>query len=86
MREYYQSDQALEHGVLTVKFCARSLNMSSNYFGDLIKTETGRSAKDHIQNYIIEKAKTKLLGSNETMSEIAYALGFEYQQGFNRIV
>ncbi|MCI4669556.1 MAG: AraC family transcriptional regulator [Bacteroidia bacterium] len=85
MRTYYQTGKALEQGVLSVKYCAQSLNMSSNYFGDLIKLETGRSAKDHIQYYIIEKAKTKLLGSEDTMSEIAYSLGFEYPQGLNKL-
>lgn len=59
--------------------------MSSNYFGDLIKSETGRSAKDHIQDFIIEKAKTAILGTSEPISEIAYSLGFEYPQGFTRL-
>lgn len=85
MREYYQSEKPLEMGVLSVKYCANALAMSSNYFGDLIKNETGRSAKDHIQDYIIEKAKTKIVVSNQTMGEIAYSLGFEYPQGFNKL-
>ena len=85
IREYYQSEKPLEIGVLSVKYCANELAMSSNYLGDLIKTETGRSAKKHIQDYIIEKAKTKIVGSNQTMSEIAYSFGFEYPQGFNKL-
>ncbi len=85
IREYYQSDKPTEHGVLSVKYCAQELSMSSNYLGDLIKNETGRNAKDHIQDYIIEKAKTKIVGTNESVSEIAYALGFEYPQGFNKL-
>ena len=59
--------------------------MSPNYLGDLIKNETGRTAKDHIQEYVIEKAKTKIIGTNQSISEIAYSLGFEYPQGFNRL-
>ena len=51
----------------------------------LIKAETGMSAKSHIQEYVIQLAKTKLLGTNETISEIAYSLGFEYPQGFNKL-
>lgn len=85
IRTYYQSDTPLEQGVLSVKHCAKSLNMSSNYLGDLIKTETGKSAKEHIQNYIIEKAKTSILGSNHSITEIAYSLGFEYPQSFNKL-
>ncbi|OJJ15424.1 AraC family transcriptional regulator [marine bacterium AO1-C] len=85
MREYYQSESPIEHGVLTVKYCANTLAMSSNYLGDLIKNETGRSAKDHIQEFIIEKAKTNILGSNDSISEIAYNLGFEFPQSFNKL-
>jgi len=59
--------------------------MSSNYLGDLMKNETGRSAKDHIHHFIIEKAKTSILGSNRSISEIAYSLGFEYPQSFNKL-
>ena len=85
MTKYYQSDSPNQHGVLTVRYCADTLNMSSNYLGDLIKNETGRSAKDHIHDYIIEKAKTTIVGSNETITEIAYNLGFEYPQSFNKL-
>ena len=51
----------------------------------MIKAETGMSAKSHIQEYVIQLAKTKLLGTNETISEIAYSLGFEYPQRFNKL-
>ena len=85
MQEYYLSDKPMELGVLSVKYCAKELAMSSNYLGDLIKTETGQSAKTHIQEYIIEKAKTKILGSDLSMSEIAYSFGFEYPQSFNKL-
>lgn len=86
IKDYYQSDeQPTTTGVLSVKYCATKLSMSSNYLGDLIKTETGRNAKEHIQDYIIEKAKTKIVGTNLSISEIAYSLGFEYPQGFNKL-
>ncbi len=85
IRNYYQSDEPTKNGVLSVNYCAQALAMSSNYLGDLIKNETGRSAKDHIHDYIIEKAKTKILGSNDSISEIAYGLGFEYQQSLNKL-
>ncbi len=85
MSDYYRSEKPSKLGVLSVKYCAKTLAMSSNYLGDLIKNESGRSAKDHIQDYIIEKAKTKIIGSNDSMSEIAYSLGFEYPQGLNKL-
>jgi AraC-like DNA-binding protein len=85
LRKYYDSENPLMHGVLTVKECADNLNLSVNYLGDLIKAETGRNAMDHIHDYVIEKAKTQLLGTNEPVSQIAYALGFEYPQGLNKL-
>lgn len=85
IRNYFQSDQPIDQGVLSVKHCAETLNMSSSYLGDLIKTETGRTAKEHIQNHIIESAKDKLLGSTQSIGEIAYSFGFEYPQGFNKL-
>lgn len=85
VRTYYNSENPIESGVLSVKECARQLNLSVNYLGDLIKSETGRSAKDQINDYVIEKAKNQLLGSKESISQIAYSLGFEYPQGFNKL-
>lgn len=85
MSDYYHSEKPQALGVLSVKYCANELAMSSNYLGDLIKKETGRSAKDHIQDYIIERAKTQIIGSNASVSEIAYSLGFEYPQSFNKL-
>ena len=61
------------------------MNMSPRYLSDLLKRETGKSTQDHIHMFIIEKAKSKLLNSKESASEIAYALGFEYPQYFSKI-
>lgn len=85
VRTYYNSENPIENGVLSVKQCAKQLNLSVNYLGDLIKSETGRSAKDQINDYVIEKAKNQLLGSNKSISRIGYSLGFEYPQGFNKL-
>ena len=85
LKAYYNSDSPIHSGILSVKECAEKLNLSVNYFGDLIKSETGRSAKDHINEYVIEKAKTQLLGTNQSISEISYNLGFEFPQGLNKL-
>ena len=85
VRAYYNSDNPVQNGVLSVKECAERLNLSVNYLGDLIKSETGRSAKEQINDYVIEKAKNELLGSNDSISQIAYGLGFEYPQGLNKL-
>jgi AraC-like DNA-binding protein len=61
------------------------MNMSGSYLSDLLKIETGNSAKDHIHSYLIEKAKTTLLNSNSSISEIAFGLGFEYPQHFSKL-
>lgn len=85
IRTYFQSDKPMKLGRLTVKYCGETLNMSPNYLSDLIKKETGKSAKAHIQNYIINQAKNKLLGTTESIGGIAYALGFEYPQHFSQL-
>ena len=59
--------------------------MSGSYLSDLLKLETGRSAKDHIHGFIIEKAKNLLLNSTSSISEVAYDLGFEYSQHFSKL-
>ncbi len=85
LKEYYNTEKPKQKGILTVKDCASQLNLSENYLGDLLKSETGRNAKDHINEFVIEKAKTNLLTSTDTISQIAYSLGFEYPQSLNKL-
>lgn len=85
IKHYYNSEKPKIAGGLTVSECALSLNLSVNYFGDLIKAETGISAKEHIHDYVINKAKSMLLASNDGIGQIAYSLGYEYPQGFNKL-
>ena len=85
LEAYFASDELRKNGLPTLKQCGQALNMSGSYLSDLLKLETGRSAKDHIHSYIIEKAKTLLLNSNATISEVAYDLGFEYVQHFSKL-
>lgn len=85
LKDYYKQEKQLELGLPTVQYCGTALNMSPKYLSDLLRKETGQSTQDHIHQYIIEKAKNKLLNTNESASEIAYALGFEYPQYFSRI-
>jgi AraC-like DNA-binding protein len=69
----------------TVKDLADQVFLSPGYLSDLLKKETGKNAQDHIHFYLIEEAKNLLLGTDKTASEIAYALGFEYPQYFNKL-
>lgn len=85
LRDYFDSEQSLELGLPTVKYCGEQLNMSSSYLSDLLKKETGRTAQQHIQDVVIDRAKTQLLGSTEQISQIAYGLGFEYPQHFSKL-
>lgn len=85
LENYFSSPDISEKGIPSVKQCGEALHMSGSYLSDLLKNETGRSAKDHIHTYLIEKAKTTLLNSNTSISEIAYRLGFEYPQHFSKL-
>jgi AraC family transcriptional activator of pobA len=68
----------------SVAYFASELNLSANYFGDLIKKETGKSAQEYIQNKIIDAAKDKIFDTTKTINEVAYELGFKYPQHFTR--
>lgn len=82
---YFTSEKPYSIGLPNVAYCARELHFSAKYFGDLIKKETGISAQEYIQSKIIDVAKNKIFGSDKTVSEIAYELGFKYPQHFTRL-
>jgi AraC-like DNA-binding protein len=83
LNDYFLSDNPQNIGLPSVAYFADALHLSANYFGDLIKKETGQSAKEHIQNKVIEVAKDKMF-NNKTVNELAYELGFKYPQHFTR--
>ena len=83
--EYFQNQVALTEGLPSVKYFADKVCLSPNYFGDLIKKETGKTAQEYIQYRIIELAKERILEGNQTVSQIAYELGFQYPQHFSRL-
>jgi len=83
--EYLASSRPREEGLPTVAACARSLGYSSDYLSDLLREETGESGRDHIHRALIEAAKKRLAASTETVSEIAYGLGFEQPQHFSKL-
>ena len=68
-----------------MKYFADKVFLSPNYFGDLIKKETGKTAQEYIQNQLIDTAKELIAGTDKTISQIAYDLGFQYSQHFNRV-
>jgi len=83
--EYFESALAEQDGLPTVKYFADKLCLSSNYFGDMFKKETGKSPQEYIQEKVIELAKERISGTADTVSQIAYSLGFQYPQHFCRL-
>ena len=85
LHEFFQSNSLKESGLPTVKYLADQVHLSSSYLSDLLKKETGMNAQDHIHHYLIEEAKNSLLNTTNSVSEIAYSLGFEYPQYFSKL-
>lgn len=85
LNAYFTADNALRKGLPTVKYCAGELCLSPNYFSDLIKRETGKTALEYIQYKIISLARERLLMPSHSISEVAYGLGFQYPQHFSRV-
>ena len=85
LAEYFDTEKALISGLPTVNDIAERLNVSPRYLTDMLRTHTGQSTQQHIHNKLIEKAKEILSSSNLTIAEIAYQLGFEHPQSFNKV-
>ncbi|GIL24351.1 MAG: AraC family transcriptional regulator [Bacteroidota bacterium] len=85
LTNYFDSDLPQTSGLPTVGYCAEQLNFSPNYFGDLVKRETGKTAQEYIQLRVIEVAKEKVLDVTKSVGEVAYALGFKYPSHFTRM-
>ena len=85
LQEYYRENKQSEQGTPTIQYLADGVNLSANYLSDLLKKETGSNAKEHVNAFIIDRAKNLLLNSNSNISEIAYDLGFNYPHYFSRM-
>lgn len=85
LNDYFKGDTPQRDGVPSVRWCAEQLHLSANYFGDLIKKETGKSAQEYIQLKVIDIAKERIFDATKSISEIAYELGFRYPQHFTRL-
>ncbi|MCM1078575.1 MAG: helix-turn-helix domain-containing protein [Bacteroidales bacterium] len=85
LHDYLNSDKPKLEGLPTVQYCADKICLSPNYFGDLIKKETGKTAQEYIQLAVIGRIKELLTETDKTISEIAYDLGFNYPHHLSRI-
>lgn len=84
LETYYEKKLQIKNGTPSVAYCASELFLSTNYFGDIIKTATGDTASHYIRHFIIDKAKSMLVGGQQ-ITETANSLGFEYPQHFTRV-
>jgi len=85
LNNYFSSGKPMDLGLPSVAYFAEECHLSANYFGDLVKKETGKSAQEYIQDKIIDEAKNRIFDPDKNVSEIAYELGFKYPQHFSRM-
>jgi AraC-like DNA-binding protein len=85
LKDYFRKDLPTKIGIPTVSYFGKEMSMSANYLSDLLKKETGKSIKTHINEMLIDKTKTALLTTTDSIGQIAYDLGFEYPQSLSRL-
>lgn len=85
LTEYFDKEEPLRNGLPTVEYIAQHLSLSPRYLSDMLRALTGQNAQQHIHEKLVDKAKEYLLTTKMTISEIAYHLGFEHSQSFNKL-
>ncbi|CAD0218100.1 helix-turn-helix transcriptional regulator [Chryseobacterium sp. D764] len=85
LENYFNQQETLNKGLPTVEFLASTLSLSPHYLSDMLRNLTGLNAQQHIHEKLIEKAKEYLTTTGFSVSEVAYALGFEHPQSFNKL-
>ena len=85
LKEYFNSGELLKTGIPSVSYCSDKMNLSASYLSDLLKKETGKSTIEHIHFKLIDRAKHLLLNSEDSIRMVAFDLGFEYPQHFNKL-
>lgn len=85
LTSYFEEGDLVMRGLPSVQFVAEKLAISPNYLSSLLKVLTGRNTQQHIQNRLLEQAKQQIAATHLSVSEIAYALGFEHPQSFSRL-
>ncbi len=85
LNAYFDKEEALKNGVPSVEYLASQLNLSPRYLSDMLRSLTGQNAQHYIHEKLIEKAKEYLTSTNISVAEVAYQLGFEHPQSFNKL-
>jgi AraC-like DNA-binding protein len=85
LKDYFAQSTLTDTGLPNVNYFASRLNLSSNYLSDLLQKFTGKTTLEHIHLELIDRAKSMLWGTNASISEIAYRLGFEHPSHFTKV-
>lgn len=85
LHTWFEQEEGLQKGLPTVEYLEERLNVSPRYLSDMLRSLTGQNAQQHIHDKLIEKAKVYLTSTNLSVSEIAWQLGFEHPQSFNKL-
>ncbi len=85
LSDYFDKEEALNRGLPSVEYLAGQLHLSPHYLSDMLRSLTGQNAQQHIHEKLIEKAKEYLAVTNLSVAEVAYQLGFEHPQSFNKL-
>lgn len=85
LSDYFDKEESLSKGLPTVEYLAGNLHVSPRYLSDLLRSLTGQSARQHIHEKLIERAKDYLSTTSLSVGEVAYQLGFEHPQSFNKL-
>lgn len=85
LNDYFNGEDLASKGIATVQYIAEALSISPSYLSNVLKTLTGKSTQQHIHDKLIEKAKVQLSTTELSVSQIAYALGFEHPQSLSKL-
>lgn len=85
LNKYFDSEKSSKTGLPTVALIADKLNISPHYLSAMLRSITGKNAQQHIHEKLINKAKELLSTTDQSVSEIAYTLGFEHLQSFSKL-
>lgn len=78
----HEDSQNLENVDYNIAYFASKLAVHPNYLSSKLKTETGKSAKEHLDAKLIHNAKTLLQQTDFSIKEIAFKLNFKESAHF----
>lgn len=85
LSDYFLNNSTAIEKLPSAQYFADKLFVSVNYLNDMLKSLTGQTTQQHIHHLLIDKAKELLTTTNLSVSEIAFQLGFEFPQSFNKL-